>query len=181
MKFTLVREIIGEPLRIRLGADIMEQAGKVIAASILDNVQKQKQADGSALRSNRPSTIERKIRLGQRPMSLVDQGHRLVKGGGVSYKVDAAPGVVTVRPSEQVVQAPIKQVPPMHGRKRRKRTKTTSKASPAQLMRWVQEAGYTGWFAPGAHGIAALKALFAQHIREQIAKAAGRKTRTVKR
>lgn len=182
MKFTFVREIIGGPVPIKLGADIMGKAGKVIRASILDNIKQQRQADGSPLKSNSPRTIERKIRLGQRPLSLVDQGHRLVKGGdNGSYSVDAGPGIVTVRPSDQIMQAPIKQVPPMHGRKRRKRTQVTTRASPREITRWVQEAGYLGYFKPGASGIAALKALFAQHIREQIAKASKARKRTEKK
>ena len=47
-----------------------EDIGKAVEGAILDNIRKQQRADGGRLKTNAPSTRERKRRLGRRQLSL---------------------------------------------------------------------------------------------------------------
>jgi len=51
---------------------------RAITGGIIDNVLKQKQADGSPLKRNALSTLDRKRRLGQPLLSLVDRQRRFL-------------------------------------------------------------------------------------------------------
>ncbi len=63
------------------------QVGKAIEDSILQNIDRQKQADGSALQRNAPSTLAVKARWGRGSKSLVDDDHRFVGKGGSSWTI----------------------------------------------------------------------------------------------
>ncbi len=177
MKVRLTRQLIGEPIPIKFGKPVMETVGRIVEASVLDNIAKQKQADGKPLKKNKPVTIELKLRKGMRPLSLVADGHRLVKGKRRSFKVEATVNNVRIYPSEEEISVKLKRLPPLPAqpgqrrRRPRERKKTHSTASPAQLTRWVQLDGYTGWFAPSREAYAAAIAFFRQVIREAREKA----------
>ena len=132
--------------RLRLSQEQMKDIGRVVAASIRENVVTQRQADGSAIKSNKPATIESKLRRGLSPLSLIDAGRRLELAA--SYVVSGARNTIEVRLS--------------HSASRGNKAKTAEK--PSVLAQYVQERGYTGWFAPSAKGIAAVRAYLRQLI-----------------
>lgn len=132
-----------------------DQIGKVAEASILDNIRRQQQADGSALKINAPSTRERKRRAGRPVLSLVDRLHRFVKGNQRSWKVRKTTKRGRVNGIE-VVPA-------------------TSELK--KLVRYVQEKGYVGWFGINKDAVAAIKEAVRESIRRQFKKARRRRSR----
>ncbi len=90
----------------------LNDVGKLIEASILENIKTQTQADGSGLQRNKPSTSAKKRAMGRRLLSLVDEKHRFVKGQGQSWKHETskAKGMVTVRPATDELRELVKSV-----------------------------------------------------------------------
>lgn len=151
IKATHTHTQTGEPLRsdspaLRLSQDAMRDIGRVIAASIRENVITQTQADGSAIKSNRTATIESKRKRGLPALSLIDAGRRLELAA--SYIVSGARNRIEVAMSRS----------PRRGHAAKKAE------APSVLSRYVQERGYTGWFAPSAKGIAAVRAYLRQLV-----------------
>ena len=113
---------------------LLRKLGRVIEGNIIDNIARQVQASGAALKRNKPFTQRRKRAAGWtwrgRVLSLVAQMHRFVMPGGLSWKT-ILPGksTVIVRPAT---------------------------AELATLSRYVQQKGYTGWLGISKAGRAAL-------------------------
>lgn len=112
---------------IRFAPKELEQFCKVIEGSILDNIQKQKQANGQQLKKNARSTQIRKRLAGRRPLSLVDEKHRFVKGNKQSWATEVVNGgkSILVRPATGELKS---------------------------LMLSVQQMGYVGWFGVSERG-----------------------------
>lgn len=153
IKLGVVRKTrITGPVALRFDEPTLADLGKVTAASVLDNIRSQKQADGSALKMNAPSTREAKRRMGLPPLALVFKQHRFVKGNSASWKyiVDEKGNKVSIKPSN---------------------------AELANISRHLQEKGYLGWFAVSDKARAAIRARVQKFIRDAIKKATS-KTRT---
>lgn len=136
---------------LELPQAVLEDVAKVAEASILDNIRRQKQADGSALESNRQSTMEAKRRKGRPVMSLVDALHRFVRGSSISWA-----STIYRRRATVIIE-------PATGELR-------------NLVRWVQEGGdgrnrYTGWFGINKEARAAIRERLRQWVRDEFRKA----------
>lgn len=126
----------------------MKEIGEIVADGIRENVLAQKQADGSTLKSNAPSTIESKMKRGLPTLSLVDEGRRLILRS--SYLVSGAKNRIEVR---------------LSGVKRKGREGSKAKAeAPSVLARYTHDAGYRGWFAASRETIGAVQ----EYIRDLI-------------
>lgn len=133
------RKIIkAAPANLKLPANVLEDVGRIIGASIIDNIDKQQQADGSALKENAPSTKKRKLALGQGMRSLIAEKLRFVKGSQGSWKFTVSRQSVSVEPATGELKS---------------------------LVRYVQQKGYTGWFGINKAGMAAAKERIAIWIR----------------
>lgn len=130
---------------LKLNATDLQKAGKVVEGSILDNIRRQQQTDGSTLKENAYSTRERKRKAGRPTLSLVDKLHRFVQGNGASWKS-------TVAESRNAVVV------------------TPATAELAELSRNLQRRGYTGWFGLNASGVEAIKAIIRNAIRRAFAR-----------
>ena len=98
--------------------------GAIVGEGIVDNIERQQQADGRALKRNARSTMERKRRLGRALLSLIDKQRRFVKKRGRSWKVlGFTKTSVEVGPATQEL---------------------------SRLSKFVQKKGYTGWLGSSA-------------------------------
>ncbi len=161
--FKIVRQQKYKAPNLKLDGETLDEFGRIAVASILTNIRDQKQADGSPLKRNAPSTRQHKIdlRLPNPDLALVWIGRRLVKGNQTSfeYQVDDQKHQVTVRPSTEQVTA-------RHG-------EIKSTASPAALCRYVQRRGYVGWFGINEKARLAMRASLRKFLERQIRKARG--------
>ena len=151
------------PREINLPRSMYEGVGKLVAAAIVSNIIRQQRADGGAIKQNAPSTLQSKRDRGVRLRSLIDEGERLIRGRGQSFRLETSPNQVAVVPSSTA-------------RTGRPRSKP---ASAKQIARWVQEKGYVGWFGVGRQDRAAIKEWLKKEVREYLAKQT-RKTRRQK-
>jgi len=81
-----------------LGKPFMEAAGKTVVESIHRNIKNQVEPDGSPMKRNAPSTMEKKRRAGRVQRSLVDRFHRFVSRSQ-SFKVRATKNKAVVAPT----------------------------------------------------------------------------------
>lgn len=132
MKMDLHRDQMFIPPKVRLDRQAYEEIGDACTASILRNIQEQRQADGSPLKQNAQGTQERKLREGKPLLSLVDEEHRFVKGRGDSWAVRASDDEVVVEPATEEF---------------------------AEIVGYVQERGYVGWFGPSAEGWSVIRGI----------------------
>lgn len=142
---TRVKSIVYNAPKIALTKAFAEKIGKLLAAGVVDNILQQRQAKGGSIKVNAPSTRERKQRQGRPTLSLIDdpKKRRLVKGRGRSF----ASGVMGTSGKYT-----IKIVPATYEAR--------------QIVRYVQDKGYTGWF--GVHKDT--KAAVIEMIREEVKK-----------
>lgn len=156
-------------VQIRIPLRIYEQAGELVAAGIVQNILKQKQADGTRIKRNSRSTRKSKLERGLSGMSLIDEGRRLVRGGEGSFRVEALGQSVVVVPNRT-------KLPPFQGQ--------GAWQSPRDLSEWVQRKGYTGWFGVSGATRKALKLFLTQEVRKiitkEIQRAKRKKTNIVK-
>ena len=134
---------------LRIPMPVMRKVGKVAEGSILDNIKKQRQADGSPLKENAPSTQERKRRLRRPLLSLVDELHRFVQGNRGSWHW------YPTKKGEQTLVVI-----------------TPATAELRRLVRYVQDKGYTGWFAVSKKGEAGIRKIFRDWIKGEFRLAA---------
>lgn len=133
---------------LRLTQEQMKEIGEIVADGIRENILAQRQADGSPLKGNAPSTIESKIKRGLPTLSLADEGRRLLLR--TSYIVKGARNRIEIR---------------LSGAKRKGREGSTAKAeAPSMLAQYTQEAGYRGWFGASQETLAAVR----EYLRELI-------------
>jgi hypothetical protein len=125
------------------GKEFLEEAGQAVVESIERNIENQVQADGSQLKRNAPSTMESKRRRRLPQLSLVAQFRRFISKTS-SWRVRATKTSVTVEPTSY-----------RGGGKRRLK----------DLVRWVQEKGYTGWFGIDKKGAAKIKKALKRRIK----------------
>jgi hypothetical protein len=79
-----------------------DEVASIVAIGIVDNIVKQKQANGSKLKPNPDGYKEKKRAMGRGTRSLVDEKHRFVQGGDGSWKVTqwhAANTGITIGPA----------------------------------------------------------------------------------
>lgn len=139
------RVVKAEIPSIKFPKPFWSNVAKIIEGSILDNLRKQQQADGSALKKNARTTLLRKQALGRRLLSLVDKEHRFVKGNAASWKPLKFLGGKGV------------EVGPATGELKR-------------LSIFVQKKGYTGWMGLNKEALSALKALARKEIKRILKK-----------
>jgi len=138
-----------------LSKKLWEEVGQAAAGSILENILTQRQGDGSPLKSNEPSTLERKRKQGRGQRSLVDRLHRFVQGSGASWKIK--------------LQS-----------KGRGVTVETATAELGNLVKWVKGMGYVGWDDLNDKGKRAIRGSLRKEIRRVFAEQA-RKNRARRR
>lgn len=146
LKIAITRTVkVKLPTLSGFSREFWTKVGDVVKGSILDNIAKQKTATGEQLKVNAPATRERKHRAGLPLLSLVDIEHRLVRTGDTSYEIvrylAKGSGIVVGAATEEV----------------------------AKLVRYVQKAGYVGWFGINRKGREAIKAL----VRQELARLVG--------
>jgi hypothetical protein len=129
-----------------LGDADKAKIAKVILGDVLNNIKQQKQADGSPLRRNRPSTTRRKEAEGKPPLSLVDEEHRFVKPA--NWDCSWNDKNLTIAPGDRGGSPPLKE-----------------------LNESVQLADYVGWFGTTAEAVAAVKVLLISFIRSALRRA----------
>ena len=147
IKLGVIRKTrITGPIALRFDEDTLADIGRVTAASVLDNIRSQKQADGSGLKMNAPATREAKRRAGLPALSLVFKNHRFVRGNGVSWAwlVNLTGNLVSIKPSN---------------------------AELANISRALQQRGYQGWFAVSEKARQAIRARVRKFITEAVKKA----------
>ena len=131
--------------------DLLTKIGKVIEGNIIDNIARQIQASGAALKRNKPSTSRRKRASGQTwrgiVMSLVAQMRRFVQPGGRSWRSVIDKNSVAVMPATGEL---------------------------ALISGYVQRKGYTGWFGISRKGGAAIRLVVGDWIKGQFKKATRR-------
>jgi len=141
-----------------LSKPFWQAVGKIIVTSILQNILNQKQADGSPIKRNAPSTLEAKRRMGRGSRSLVDALHRFVQGGGKSWRVRL------LRSGESRAGTSITH------------TYGGVEVSPAPtlavLNRHVQEKGYIGWLGINKSARNAIRLELRKEVRRQFRRAA---------
>jgi hypothetical protein len=154
-----VRTLTFVPPKIELGKPFVEKIGQIIAAGVVDNILKQRQTGGARIRVNAPSTRERKQRQGRPTLSLIDdpKKRRLVKGRGRSFQS----GVMGTRGKYRIKIVPATQ-------------------ETRQIVRYVQDKGYTGWFGVHEYTYNAVVELIRQTVKEKWKKAMARRKKTKK-
>ena len=136
--------------RIQLGKQFWQDSGEAIEAGILDNIAKQKTADGGALKRNAPKTIERKLLLGRGIRSLVDEKHRFVQGAQGSYKIKLIGGMFGKATGVSVI----------------------ARDWPRRIGGYLEDKGYTGWFGISQKALALIRRLLRLEVKRVVAKAA---------
>lgn len=114
---------------------------RAITAGIIDNVLKQKQADGSRLKRNAPSTLDRKRRQARPLLSLVDKKRRFVNAS--NWKTTTRKNVLRIRATGHL----------------------------AQLIKYVGEMGYTGYIGVSATVLRVIKKIIKDDIKRILKKA----------
>lgn len=146
--FTIVRKRAVKMPEFRWSRDFWNKVGKVVEGSTLDMIRKQTTMDGSRIKTNAPSTRERKRRAGRPLLSLVDKEHRFVRGGQQSWKI-------------------IRYLPRNTGIAVAAATREL-----AELVHHVVEMGYTGWLGLSQSAVGAVRALIREEMRRMFREAA---------
>jgi hypothetical protein len=147
-KVELKRVVKAKLPQIKFGAAVWKQIGEIAEGGILDNIMRQRQADGRPIKENAPSTRERKRKEGKPQLSLIDRKKRFIKGGGGSWRFRVLKNGVVIRPA---------------------------KAELKRISRWVQQKGYVGWFGLSEKHVEVIRAIFRKEIRKQFKGANGRR------
>lgn len=127
------------------------RVSKVAERSIISNIVNRKQADGSPIKRNAQSTLDRKRRLQRGSRSLVDDpiSHRFIQKGNGSYR-------------------------PIAFTKTRSTTGYTgvivgfSNQDAKDIGLILQRRGYTGWFAVSKKGMEAISKLYMAQIEKSL-------------
>jgi len=117
---------------LEMGTKFFEVVGAIVGGDIIGNINAGQQADGSAIKTNAPSTLAKKQRQGNSPIrSLVDVERRFIRKGKSSWIWRATKKGVTIEPSTLV----------------------------DELVASVQAKGYLGWFGISRRGQKAIAEL----------------------
>lgn len=150
MNLSITTKVKGALSALRMDAAILLKIGRIVEGNVIDNIAHQTQASGAPLKQNARSTAIRKREKGWlwngRVMALVAQMHRFVRPMGGSWRVIVGNNSVSVKPATGEI---------------------------AQLSRFVQEKGYTGWFAVSNAGRNAIKLALADWVHEQLRRPRG--------
>ena len=151
LKITRVQKFVAPGLDIgkatSAGGMVKRRIARAALASIMDNVKKQQQADGSLIKENTPGTRRSKAARGTLwhgvAMSLVDEEHRFVKPA--NWRSVWQGKVLTIEPLEAGGDPGLKT-----------------------LVEEVQERGYTGWFAVQAADLEALGQILLDWVHKKL-------------
>jgi len=138
VKVTIVREQAIKLPAMKLDKPVLDDIGQAINDTIVDNILRQKQADGSNLRRNRPGTQEIKRKLGIPQLSLIFKDRRFIQRDSFEWRYEHDGLLVEPRTSEL-----------------------------KDLVESVQEKGYTGWFGISDKGVKKIKSLVQEWIKEK--------------
>lgn len=145
MQVKLRRKKKAEIPTIKLPMKTKKLVASAVEGGIIDNIISQKQADGSPLKRNQKKTRDRKAKAGRPGLSLVDKMRRFVKGRKQSWDFKTTTKGVIIKAATSELR---------------------------NLMRYVQENGYVGWFGISEKARAAIKAAVRKEIREAFDRAA---------
>jgi hypothetical protein len=134
------------PSVLELDRAVLDKIGQVVAASVTDNVIRQRTVDGGRIKLNAPSTRERKRREGKPALSLIDEQRRFIKPGAWTWRVKR--NSVTILPSTSELR---------------------------ELMRELQERGYVGWFGASPKALAAVREIVKAYIMRRFEEAKKRR------
>jgi len=121
--------------------EFWEKVGDVVSGSILDNIIRQQQADGTPIKENAPSTKAAKQKQGRGVRSLIHLKDRFVQGAKGSWKI-----LQFIPNGRGILVGP-------------------ATAELRKLVRWVHQLGYVGWLGVNVEGIAAIRTLLREEIR----------------
>jgi len=132
---------------LNLGKETFEEVGEIASASIVLNVKSGKQADGSDIKKNAPSTILRKrlrkalfVKGGKGSVrSLIDTKGRFIQSKGGSWRWFAHENRAVVEPATAELR---------------------------KLSRYVQERGYVGWFDVSKKGWTLIRKVIRERLTE---------------
>ena len=137
----------GNQFIANIPGELINKALNIAESSIIDNILMQRQADGTALKKNRRSTIQRKIEKGQaNPKSLIDEQHRFIQKRQRSWKHKIL-GKGTAKWSAFIYPAT---------------------AELKDLNKEVQIKGYRGWFAPSKQALILMCEMVRNEIRDMV-------------
>lgn len=148
MKITIERTGAGEFRLpdIKLDKKAFEDIGGVVCGDIVNRIQRGRQADGGAIKRNKPGTLARKAKLGQGARSLIADKLRFIRPGqGGSFRYWAHADRVIVEPGSQELK---------------------------DLVRYVQQKGYTGWFGVSKTAFGTIRRIIVETIKRIVRKAA---------
>ena len=129
--------------RFVLGQKTFDQIGEIASASIVLNIQQGKQADGSAIKRNAPSTAllkrQRRALYRGRVASLIDQKHRFIQPRAGSWRWFAYTDHVNVEPATAELR---------------------------RLSEYNQKRGYVGWFGVSKKGMSLIRRVIKRRLEE---------------
>ena len=144
MPVKLIR--VGKPAklhRIVLGAKTFDAIGKVASASIVTNIQRGQQEDGTSIKENASETkdAKRSRKYKGSTRSLIDKKHRFIQPGKGSWTWRADRDSVTITPATGWL---------------------------AKISKYLQQRGYVGWFGISKRGWTGITRIVRVRIREII-------------
>jgi hypothetical protein len=121
--------------------------GKLVVVGMRDAIGSGERADGmGALKSNKQSTIRRKLRQGKKAQSLIDEYRRFVSPTASAWSFDADENGITITPSHGYTGGDPKNV------------------TLAELVDWLQDDGYRGFFAVSRESREAIRGVLRKRI-----------------
>ena len=136
---------------LKVPVDTLETIANIGEASILDNIKKQQQADGAALKENSPGWKQHKRKKRRPLLSLVNKFHRFVRGNSASWAQTIHP-----RSSRVKIEAATNEL--------------------RDLAEYVQRMGYVGWFGLNKRAEKAMRTVVRKWVREEFTKARRKRT-----
>lgn len=134
------------------GRQFYRDAGNEVVRAIHRNIERQVQADGTPLKRNESVTNQRKRKHGRPLLALVDEHKRFINSK-FSFKVDVTRKRAIIRPSLW---------------------KSGGKESLRNLVKWLGEKGYTGWFALDSDGATKIGEMVKKRVADILKKGRGR-------
>lgn len=156
-----VRERLPSVGQIKMLESDWEKIGKILVTGIVRQVKESRQANGEQIKQNAPSTRARKIKAGRAPIPLVDQFKRFIRITADSWRIDKTNKSVEVSAGGFTGGA-------------------KDGKGLAELVRYVQEAGYVGWFGVSKRTTELVKGVVADRIKKVFADAAMKKAGVAK-
>lgn len=152
IQFKLERAKKAQVPKLDLGRETFEKIGAIAADAVVLNIKTSKQADGSLIKANAPSTARQKRSASRtwqgRVAPLIAEQLRFIQTGkGGSWRWTVHRDHVVIEPSSAELR---------------------------RLSRYVQQRGYVGWFGLSKKAWGLVREILRAKILESIKRASGR-------